>query len=236
MVHNQVNQCTDINTADIPLFIWRLISTFCHYRLSFSHPNNETYAVDLFGSSVQSAGPRIGLSLPDTAAELQASPLPLLSAQPATCFSPPASLPTSYHSDAHPCQQFLRSESGSYLSLRQTLINSDAPRVNKMDLHDLSSPLKQANLAPKSIPVANRSRKVRTLLARHNHCTTIVPHNTRECQVAAAGLQRAWAASLVLTAAKPHSLPASAHPSSRSPRRQRRMQPGLYLLFPDANT
>ncbi len=139
----------------------------------------------------------------------------------------------------HLCQQFLWSESGSYLSLRQTLINSDAPssrRVNKTDLHDLSSPLKQANLAPKSIPVANRSRKVRTLLARHNHCTTIVPHNTRECQVAAAGLQRAWAASLVHTAAKPHSLPASAHPSPQSPRPQRRMQPGLYLLFPDANT
>ncbi len=27
----------------------------------------------------------------------------------------------------HPCLQFLRSESGSYLSMRQTLINSEAP-------------------------------------------------------------------------------------------------------------
>ncbi len=54
-----------------------------------SRPNNETYAGDLFVTSGQSAGLRIGLSLPDTAAELQAWSRPLLSAQTATRSPPP---------------------------------------------------------------------------------------------------------------------------------------------------
>ncbi len=95
-----------------------------------------------FGSSGQYAGPRIAPSLPNMAAELQASSQPLLSARPATaatlCLTNhtvstmqrlnlastgvTSKLLTRHPHIIRPRQQFLRSESGSYLSLRKMLI------------------------------------------------------------------------------------------------------------------
>ncbi len=137
-----------------------------------------------------------------------------------------------------PYQQFLRSESGSYLNLRQTLINSDAPssrRVNKADLYDLSySSLQSANHTPKSNPAGwpifrAKLARPRTRLAWHHHCPAQNPALLKHW-VAAAGFQRACAMPQILPWQSLTRFTLLLNFSPRLYRPQCHMQPGLQLL------
>ncbi len=245
-----------IDTADLPLFIgsfpaFGLLLLPLHHRpTNFSSLNNETYTGDFFGSSGQSTGPRITPSSPDMAAELQVSSRPLAALRPTShtlSTMPRLNLASTgvtskllpWHPRIiRPGQQFLRSESGSYLSLRQMLINSDAPssrRVNKADLYDLSySSLQSANLIPKSNPAGRpifraKLARPRTRLARHHHRPT---QNTALLKrwVAAAGFQRAWATPQISPWQSLTRFPLRLNFSPRLYRPHCRMQPGLQLL------
>ncbi len=113
-----------------------------YHRLNLSRLNNETYTGDFSDPLANLPAHGLLLLLPNMAAELQASSQPLLSARPATaatlCLTNhtvstmqrlnlastgvTSKLLTRHPHIIRPRQQFLRSESGSYLSLRKMLI------------------------------------------------------------------------------------------------------------------
>ncbi len=143
-----------IYTADLPLFLdsfpafGLLLLPLYHRPTNFSSLNNETYTGDFSELQVLS---RLLAALCPTSHTISTMPRLNLASTGATSKRLPR-----HPRIIRPGQQFLRLESGSYLSLRQTLINSDAPsswRVNKANLYDLSySSLQSANLIPKSNP------------------------------------------------------------------------------------
>ncbi len=157
---NKIGQQTYLCSLTVlPAFGLHLLPLY--HRLNFSRPNDETYFGDFFFRILRpicwpqdrsfstrhrrrAPGFIAATSLCSTSHTLSTTPRLSLASIGVTSKLLPR----------HPLiirlrQQFLWSQSGSYLSLRQTLISSDAPssrRINKADLLFIS--LQSANLTP----------------------------------------------------------------------------------------
>ncbi len=177
MVRNQVNQCTDINIAGIPLFIWWLISIWFARLTLFTMSQSETSSFGDESNSLpvpspQPTGSRTTSSLRSNAIEPQAPSRGRPSAHLATrlprrlgSHSPPpartpADSPASSYRSTRPTIPPI--EKWTVPSLRQALINSDiqAPRkFTKAELYDLYKNLKPTNLSPKTTPAPKVVKK-----------------------------------------------------------------------------